>query len=232
MTNPTQAALAEAADARSALDRVRDRILADVRAGVLKPGRVIAPAALAADLGLAEDTVRALLGRLVDEGFLHGAAAEGAPEGGLAIRELGETEVLDLYNARAGIEGFSARLLAERNDPALNRRLLDVIGGAARMDARSEQAYFDANHMIHRSIVSATDNAFLLGFFDNLWRRGACFGLFASIDKVDVGASLAEHTALVEAIATGDGAMAAERMIAHVRDGYFLFLDARQDSPF
>lgn len=228
MTNPTQAALAEVAVVRSLLDRVRDRILADVRAGVLKPGRMIAPAALAADLGLAEKDVRALLGRLVDEGFVH---ADG-PEGGLAIRELGETEVLDLYNARAGIEGFSARLLAERNDPGLNRRLLDVIGAAARMDAHSEQAYFDANHMIHRSIVEATENAFLLGFFDNLWRRGACFGLFASIDKVDVGASLAEHTALVEAIATGDGAMAAERMIAHVRDGYFLFLDARQDSPF
>ncbi len=228
MTTPTQAAQTQPAEERSALDRVRDRILAEVRAGTLRPGRTIAPEPLADDLGLAVTEVRALLGRLVDEGFVYGDG----PKGGLAIRQLAETEVLDLYNARAGIEGFSARLLAERNDPALNKRLLGVISATARMDERSERAYFDANHMIHRSIVAATDNAFLLGFFDNLWRRGACFGLFASIEKVDVSASLAEHTALVEAIATGDGAMAAERMIAHVRDGYFLFLDARQDSPF
>lgn len=63
------------------------------------------------------------------------------------------------------------------------------------------------------------------------YKARACCALFARIDKMDIGALVARRTALVEALAAGDGATAAERMIAHMRDGNVLFLDARQGRP-
>lgn len=206
---------------------VRDQLVAAARDNTLLPGQGVSASQLAGKLSCPETDVQMTLPLLVDEGFLK---EDGS--GGFILRILAPSEVLDLYNARAGIEGFSARLLAERNDPVLNARLFNVIDEAVSCPDYDTRAYFDANHRIHRAMVAGTENRFLLRCFDDLWRRGAVFGLFATIENVDFAASLAEHTALVDAIATGDGSLSADRMIAHVRDGYFLKLDASQRGPF
>ncbi len=206
---------------------VRDQLVAAAQDNTLTPGQAVSATQLAEALSCPETAVQMTLPLLVDEEFLQ---VDG--NGAYILRNLAPSEILDLYNARAGVEGFSARLLAERNDPALNKRLYKVINEAVSCPDYDARAYFDANRRIHRAMVAGTENRFLLRCFDDLWRRGAVFGLFATIENVDFAASLAEHTALVDAIATGDGSLSADRMIAHVRDGYFLKLDASQRGPF
>lgn len=208
------------------VEAVRDQLVAAAQDHVLRPGQAVDLPALAARTRLSEPTLRLTLALLAEEGLL---CVDGPDT--YALRAPSSTEVLDIYDARAGIEGFSARLLAERNDPVLNLQLYRVIDAALACPDYDDRAYFDANHRIHRAMVAGTGNGFLLKCFDDLWRRGAAFGLFAAIENVDFLASLAEHTALVDAIATGDGSLAADRMIAHVRDGYFLKLDASLREP-
>ena len=43
--------------------------------------------------------------------------------------------------------------------------------------------------------------------------------LFATIQLVDLSRSLGDHMALIDAIETGNGSVAAEKMISHIRDG-------------
>jgi DNA-binding GntR family transcriptional regulator len=46
------------------------------------------------------------------------------------------------------------------------------------------------------------------------------------LQGIDLRQSLGDHQSLADAIETGDGNIAAEKMIAHIRNGYQLQLNA------
>ncbi|MCC6002172.1 MAG: GntR family transcriptional regulator [Pararhodobacter sp.] len=202
-------------------DQIYDQIMNAIRSGEISTTDRIVQEKLAEQFQISRTPVREALFRMEQEGIL---VVEG--RGGFRIRALGPKEIAELYGARCAIEGHAARLLAERNDPARNDQLRDVINRAEDLKNDTVEAYFQANMTVHRAFVEATDNRFLLEFFDNLWNRGASFTLFATIESVDLAKSLGDHLGLVDAIASGDAARACERMIAHINDGYALQIEA------
>ena len=195
-------------------DQVYDQIMQAIRAGSISSDDRIVQEKLAEEFEISRTPIREALFRMEQEGIL-----ELAGRGGFRIRKLGAEEIAEMYGARAAIEGFAARILAEANDKATCDRLRDRITRAEDLDENSVSAYFDANRSIHRAIVEATGNRYLLEFFDNIWNRGSSFTLFATIQLVDLSRSLGDHMALIDAIETGNGSVAAEKMISHIRDG-------------
>lgn len=206
---------------RRLADQVYDQIMAAIRSGQIGADDRIVQEKLADDFNISRTPVREALFRMEQEGILIGSSL-----GRFKIRVLSETEIRELYSTRCAIEGFAARILAENLNQQSIRKLRSMIRKTEKLKSKTVEAYFAANLTIHRTIVEATGNRFLLEFFDNIWNRGSSFTLFATIKNVDLANSLGDHLALIDAIATGSGLDAEQRMIEHINDGLQLQIKA------
>ena len=176
---------------------------------------------LAAEMEISRTPVREALLRLEQEGVL-----VTSPRGGFILYKMDESEIRELYQARAAVESQAARILAAQGDGFKNRELRATIEREENIANPSVKAYFDANRNIHRRFVELVENRYLLEMFDNIWNRGTAFRLFAAIEKVDLAKSLGDHMALVEAIETGDRTIALDAFIEHIQDGFDLQMAA------
>lgn len=172
---------------------------------------------LAAQLQISRTPVREALMRLEKEGVLVSAAS-----GGFRLAEMTEDEVRQLYQARAAIEGQSARILAAAGGPQAYDDLRDLIRREEALDHPTTRAYFTANRNIHRAFVARAGNKFLLEMFDMIWGKAMAFHLFSAIENVDLSRSLGDHLSLVDALETGDRVHALEVFTNHIQDGFDL----------
>jgi len=202
---------------RRLADEVYDQLLESIVAGELGPDDRLVQERLAAELDISRTPVREALLRLEQEGVLVSAA-----RGGFKLYKMSESEVRQCYQARAAIEGQAARILASKNEPAINKQLRQTITSEEAIAEQSVRAYFEANRNIHRKFVELIDNTYLIEMYDNIWNRAASYQLFASIENVDLSNSLGEHMKLVDAIETGDRSVALETYIEHIEDGFAL----------
>lgn len=198
-------------------DQVYDQIMQAIRSGAIGADDRIVQEKLAEEFDISRTPVREALFRMEQEGIL-----TIAQRGGFRIRQLGLDEISELYGARGAVEGHAARLLAQSGSPETFAALRDRIAEAENIAHRTVEAYFNANRDVHRAIVDAAGNRFLLDFFDNIWNRGSSFTLFASIEADKLAKSLGNHMALIDAIESGDPAQAEQKALDHIDDGHRL----------
>lgn len=206
---------------RRLADDVYEQLLRAIQDNEIGKNERLVQERLAADLNISRTPVREALLRLEQDGIL-----VSSPRGGFLIHKITNDEVRELYQARAAVEGQAVRILAFRNEPAVNAKLRKTIERAESTPEPNVEAYFEANRTIHRRIVELSRNRYLLEMFDNIWNRGTSFQLFAAIEKVDLAKSLGNHMTLAEAIETGDPAHAGEVIIKHISDGFELQIEA------
>lgn len=202
-------------------DEVYAQIMEAIRSGAISANDRIVQEKLAEEFGISRTPVREALFRMEQDGILTVAG-----RGGFMIRKVGKEEIRELYEARCAIEAFAARLLAQRNEKATNDRLRQTIADAEDLKNETVEAYFNANLTVHRAIVVASENRYLQDFFENLWNRGSSFTIFATIENTDLAKSLGDHMSLIDAIESGNDSFAAEKMIAHITDGYRLQVES------
>lgn len=206
-------------------DQVYEQIMAAIRAGDISAEDRIVQEKLAEHFEISRTPIREALFRMEQEGIL-----EVAGHGGFRIRQLGLAEIRELYGSRCAIEAYAARLLANHGTKATYDALRDTISKAEDLRNDSVEAYFLANYQVHRAIVEASQNRFLLEFSDNIWNRGSSFTVFSTIRSVDLAKSLGGHMALIDAIETKDGSIAAAAMIDHINEGLELQIASGQIS--
>lgn len=211
---------------RRLADEVYDQLVAAIMNRDIGPADRLVQEKLAAEMDISRTPVREALLRLEKEGVLRVANS-----GGFRLAEISEDETTELYQARAAIEGQAARILAARNDGAELDRLRKVIVKAEALENPTTQDYFVANRTIHRSIMEAAQNRFLLEMFDVIWGRAMAFHLFAAIEHTDISKSLGNHLDLIDAIGTGDRARALEVFTNHIQDGFDLHIDGIRRIP-
>ncbi len=206
---------------RRLADQAHEQIVQAIYDGSFTPDDRIVQEKLASQLGISRTPVREALFRLEQEGLL-----EDVGNGGFRLRLLGQEEITEIYEARCAIEGHAACSLAARCDLKVLDHLREKIREAERVEHPSVKAYFLANRKVHRAIVGATGNRYLLELFDNIWNRGPSYTMFATLEKVDLSKSLGGHQELVDAIETGDQNLARAKMCDHIRDGMIMQIDA------
>ncbi|MCE8516828.1 GntR family transcriptional regulator [Ruegeria pomeroyi] len=204
-------------------DQVYEQIMAAIRAGDISAQDRIVQEKLAEQFEISRTPVREALFRMEQEGIL-----EVAGHGGFRIRQLDLAEIRELYGSRCAIEAYAARLLASNGSKAIYDSLRETISKAEDLRNDSVEAYFMANYQIHRAIVEASENRYLLEFSENIWNRGSSFTVFSTIRSVDLAKSLGGHMALIDAIETKDGSIAAAAMIDHINEGLELQIASGQ----
>lgn len=185
------------------------RIMDEIRAGALVPGARLREVDLAARFGISRTPVREALRLLESEGLVVHLPRQGA-----SLRQLAHAEVVELYEMRAVLEGTAARLAARAATgvelaelSALNADLAQAPAGAP------AQAL---NRQFHRTLLDAARNRFLIRAMQGLQRTMLILGPTTLAEADRASLALAEHGAVLEALAARDGAAAEAAMRAHV----------------
>ena len=138
---------------------LRDLILT----GELKPGDRISELPLVDRLGMSRTPIRTALARLEDEGFL-----EAIPSGGFAVKAFSERDVYDAIELRGTLEGFAARIAAERGvRGSLIKEMRDVlrqideIAALPTLTVDHFSDYVGLNGRFHALLVDAAESPVL-----------------------------------------------------------------------
>jgi DNA-binding GntR family transcriptional regulator len=190
------------------VDVIRDRIYE----GGYPPGAPIRQEQLAAELNVSRTPLREALRMLEREGLV-----KVAPGRGLRVVDADLPELLDAYEAREMVDGLAARLAARRRDDAALAELSALVESqAAALDPWTASAYTAGNVAFHRVIVEATGNPHVIAQLPLVRMTSQIFTPLKLIDRERAEQAVAEHRAILTAIAAGDEVAAERSARAHI----------------
>jgi DNA-binding GntR family transcriptional regulator len=184
-------------------------ILAAIDEGVYRPGDRLVESELAERLGVSRTPVREALQRLETQSLL---TRDGRS---LIVASLDHNQLAELYTVRAELEGLAARLAAKHASVEEVNVLRDMVE-ADRVLVNDPRALARANKRFHRQIHLASHNRFLVQQLDLVHRSMALLASTSIAAEGRGAATIAEHAAIVEAIAAGDGEAADQALRTHI----------------
>lgn len=206
----------------SRTEQVFDAIVDDICTGRLTPGTPLRQEQLAERFNVSRQPVQQALLLLRNQGLVREFGRRG-----LEVAPLDRDFVSHLYDLRELLDGYAARLAAERR----TETWLEQIAGIVRM---GEQAFSDrafarmisADVEFHRGVVEASGNPLLVESTAVMWRN-----VQRVMGEVLLrGGSPAwvweDHAAILDAITRGDAVHAEELARRHAAHGEQLILDA------
>ncbi len=205
---------------RRLADEVYEQLIDAIMRREIGPDDHLVQEKLAAELQISRTPVREALMRLEQDGVL-----EVSNRGSFRLYQMNDAEIRELYQARAAVEGQSARILANDPKSEVIAKLRDCVQREENVSDDSAKGYFEANRNIHRKFVELAGNRFLLEMFDMIWGKAMAFHLFAAIENVDLSKSLGAHMELVDVVASGDKGAALEAFTNHIQDGFDLQIE-------
>lgn len=200
--------------------RVQQEIERRILTGEIKAGARIGEAALAESLGVSRGPVREAMRGLERAGLVEIAANRGA-----IVRSIGLDEVVSLYELRGAIFAYAcervARLRADATVATLRAQVVAMEEAVARDQL---DTYYRLNVAFHASLLELSGNARARSIYEGVVKEMHLFRR-RSLSKVpNVGASLAEHRDILDAIERGDEGAAREAGRLHVVHGCQRFL--------
>lgn len=181
---------------------VRERILHDIAAGVLRLGTMVQLSGLAERYGVSRTPIREAMSLLEQDGLVISL-----PQKGFLLRGIERGEVQDIHLVRRAVEGAAAGLSATRMGPRIVEQLAATTSGSS---ARPDHCY-----AFHRSVVQTSGSARLLQMFEEVYvdvRRLAYAGLPTCPENL----VRTEHRAVLTALVRGESGPAREEMEAHL----------------
>jgi DNA-binding GntR family transcriptional regulator len=187
----------------------------------LAPGSIVSENTLAERLGVPRSEVRDAVQQLRESGLVSVLA-----RAGISISPVAITEIRNVFDARLAIEGFAARLAAQRASPrdveglrALAARLIELAAtiSSSSGDDGALAELVELDRRLHVEVVVIARNPHLLGALSRVMLfNSRIWNLFYERNGA-VGPFYVSHEELIEAIATGD-ADAAQVAVAHHLD--------------
>lgn len=189
--------------------------------GELRPGERLNELALSRRLGTSRAALREAVRRLEQMGLV-----AVVPNRGVVVRMVSVKDALDLYDLRAALFGMAARLAARRATPA-TLAALRGLNAHMRADASAERfaEYYARNLDFHAALLAVPGNVPLAHAYGNAVKSLHLFRRRALLQPAQLGLSLSEHDAILDAIEAHDAAAAAAAAEAHILLGRDRMLD-------
>jgi DNA-binding GntR family transcriptional regulator len=187
---------------------LRDAIVS----GELLPSERLVEEDLARRLGVGRGAVRMALVRLEHDGLVERERNRGA-----RVRRVTEAEAVEILEVRAALESLAARKAAARATPKDVRELRAILREMGTKRERGDlMAVSDANARLHRRIVEISGHGTVDRLSGLLISQIVRFQYRTVLLPGRPERSHREHTAIVEAIAAGDGEAAERAMRRHL----------------
>ena len=179
----------------------------------LEPGSWIDEVKLAQEYGISRTPLREALKVLAAEGLVTMKVRRGA-----YVTEVSERDLSDVYHLLALLESDAAAVVAERATDAQVREL-QKLHQELEAAVRNRDKFFALNERFHMRLLELADNRWRDQMVADL-RKVMKLNRHNSLLKSGrIQESLAEHAALMDALAKRDPQAARERMQEHFRNG-------------
>jgi DNA-binding GntR family transcriptional regulator len=194
------------------LSRPEDELRDAIVRGRLQPNERLIETDLARTLGVGRSAVRTALARLEHEGLVEHERNRGA-----RVRLIGTVEAVEILEARAVLEGLAARQAANKATPEDIRELNAILGQMrALLDTGDLLGASDQNAALHGRLLEIAGHDTATRLISALKSQLVRFQYRTILLPGRSERSFAEHTAVVDAVAAGDGDAAEEAMRAHL----------------
>lgn len=194
---------------------VYESLRAMVMTGGIRYDERVAESQLAERLGVSRTPVREALQRLESDGLVR---AQGR---GIRLRMLSADELMELYSARAGLEGWAAFQAAQRvhrgEVPPARLAMLDTLAAETHeLTVSGDLARaVEANRAFHEAMAALADNQVISGTLKRWWDQ-IVISTRRSLQSPERTQSVhAEHGVILRALRSGDAAAARAAVEAH-----------------
>ncbi len=177
----------------------------------LAPGSVIEEARLRQELGLGRTPIREALQRLAHENLV-----TFVPHRGTFVSDINLTDLHRLTEVRTEMEGYAARLAAERATARDRAQMDALMAELSAIDEADVHNLMRLDQRIHRLVYQATRNPFLQAMLEESFNLSLRIW-FLGLDRgVRLKEAVEEHRQLLDAIVSRDAATAESVMRQHV----------------
>ena len=191
---------------------VQQEIERRILAGELAPGAKLIEAALAAELGVSRGPVREAFRRLEAAGLLRQEKNRG-----VFVRDVPLAEAMEIYDLRAMMDEAVGRRLASAITPEQLRSVRALVDAMEKaVKAGDADAYHLLNLEFHDALVEFAGNRKLTSLYRRLINELSLFRRLNLAEARVLPLSVADHRAIVKAIASGDADAAGRAMRDHV----------------
>ena len=208
---PLQTVVLQSESARSQGERAYLLIRDQIVTLKLAPGSVIEESRLRQELALGRTPIREALQRLAHENLV-----TFVPHRGTFVCDINLTDLHRLTEVRAELEGYAARLAAERAAGSDRAAMETMLHELDQTDESDVESLMRLDQRIHRQIYRATRNTFLQAMLEESFNLSLRIW-FLGLDRgVRLKAAVEEHRQLLEAIVKRDAEQATAVMRQHV----------------
>ncbi len=209
---------------------LRDAIEQDIVTGLFASGDRLDEVTLAQRYNVSRTPIREALMQLASSGLV-----EIRPHRGSFVVDLSPSELVEMFEVMAELEGMCGRLAARRITPDRQAALLRANAACQEAEQQGDaDAYYYANEVFHHEIYASSRNAFLEQQARALHKRLKPYRRLQLRAPGRIGSSRKEHQDIVDAISMGDAAAAETALRAHVLiqgSRFSDFIAALQDRP-
>ena len=199
--------------------KAAQRAYSALRAGIIEglhpPGARVTEQEVAALAGVSRTPVREALRRLEVEGLLRFVPHQGA-----FVTSWSDQDAADIFELRAMLEGYGARLAAHKasKDDLLQLRRLakDQCREASERSPGYLERIADLNSRFHRRLLQVAASARLEATLATISSAPLVLQTFRDYERDDLNRSAHHHLEMVDAIEAGDGGWAESVMHSHV----------------
>jgi len=179
----------------------------------LAPLSVIDEQDLGEELGLGRTPIREALHRLATEGLIFVA-----PRRGMFVAEISITDLQKIFEMRMVMEGFCARLAAQRVTKDQLARMEAVIQEMNQVSDGDNKALMAIDERFHELLYQAADNEFLTQTLERLHALSLRLW-YLVLDRVgDVRRAMEQHIEITEALKVGDRERAEAILQQHIAE--------------
>jgi DNA-binding GntR family transcriptional regulator len=180
--------------------------------GALAPGSRLNERELCARFGISRTPLREALKVLAREGLV-----DLLPNRGARVARLEANDVADMFEVMGALEALAGRLAASRITGAeldeIRALHFEMLAAHARRDLPT---YFRRNQAIHEAILNAARNPVLTTTYHGLAGRIRRARYVANMSIERWNEAVAEHEAILDALAGGDGARLGMLLLEHL----------------
>ncbi|OWU83026.1 AsnC family transcriptional regulator [Oceanicola sp. 22II-s10i] len=208
----SHSAIHDSAEVRSRSDVIAALLEEQILTGRFAPGTRLDEASLAEEHEVSRTPIREAFQKLAQSGLV-----EHAPRRGVFVRQATPVEIMEMFEVMAEIEAVCGRLAALRSTEAQIDALRRA-NAACRLafEAGDADRYYEQNGTFHHLIYAQAGNRYLEQEARRLHRRLKPYRRMQLHLRGRLAQSMAEHEAIVDAIAAGEGTLAADLLRDHV----------------
>ena len=199
---------------KTSSERVYWMIHNEVLSGVYKAGDRLREGELAKQFGVSRTPVRIALERLANDRFVDITAHAGA-----VVRGCSDEEIIEIFQIRALLEPFAARLAAKNRTQSQLDEMREL---CAQMEKHGEREVPDfaaiapLNNRFHQIILDAAGHHQLRSMAGSLIELNNVVRSYHEFARDDVSRSFTEHRQLTNAMADSQEDLAFAIMLSHV----------------